>query len=77
MRLSIVTTLGMSESYVLGLYTRAHTAADKITRHVEMIFVDDGSPDGSLDQQSRCSSTTPCMRVIQLSRNFGHHKAAQ
>ena len=75
MRLSIVTTLYMSEPYVLEFYSRARAAAEKITRDVEMIFVDDGSPDGSLDQAVSLLVDDPCVRVIQLSRNFGHHKA--
>jgi putative glycosyltransferase len=75
MRVSIVTTLYMSESYVLDFYRRARAAADKITGDVEMIFVDDGSPDGSLDQAVSLLGEDPCVRVIQLSRNFGHHKA--
>ena len=75
MRLSIVTTLYMSEPYVLEFYRRARAAADKITHDVEMIFVDDGSPDGSLDQAVSLLIDDPCVRVIQLSRNFGHHKA--
>lgn len=75
MRLSIVTTLYMSEPYVLEFYRRARAAADKITRDVEMIFVDDGSPDGSLGQAVSLLLDDPGVRVIQLSRNFGHHKA--
>ncbi|WP_420715980.1 glycosyltransferase family 2 protein [Mycobacterium sp. 663a-19] len=75
MRLSIVTTLYMSESYVLDFYRRARAAADEITHDVEMIFVDDGSPDGSLDRAVSLLNDDPCVRVIQLSRNFGHHKA--
>ncbi|RFZ70568.1 putative glycosyltransferase [Mycobacterium marinum] len=75
MRLSIVTTLYMSEPYVLEFYRRVRAAADKITSDVEMIFVDDGSPDGSLDQAVSLLGKDPSVRVIQLSRNFGHHKA--
>jgi putative glycosyltransferase len=75
MRLSIVTTLYMSEPYVLEFYRRARAAANEITPDFEMIFVDDGSPDGSLDQAVSLLNYDPCVRVIQLSRNFGHHKA--
>ncbi len=50
MRLSIVTTMYMSEPYVLEFYRRARAAADKITPDVEIIFVDDGSPDAALQQ---------------------------
>jgi putative glycosyltransferase len=65
----------MSEPYVLDFYRRARTAAEKITPDFEMILVDDGSPDGSLDQAVSLLADDPCVRVIQLSRNFGHHKA--
>jgi putative glycosyltransferase len=75
MRLSIVTTLYMSEPYVLEFYRRAREAATKITPDLEIILVDDGSPDGSLDQAVSLIADDPCVRVIQLSRNFGHHKA--
>jgi putative glycosyltransferase len=75
MRLSIVTTLYMSEPYVREFYTRVRAAADKITGDVEIIFVDDGSPDGSLEQAVSLLAEDPDIRVIQLSRNFGHHRA--
>ena len=75
MRLSIVTTMYMSEPYVHEFHRRARAAADKLTRDLEIIFVDDGSPDGSLDQAVSLLTDDPCVRVIQLSRNFGHHKA--
>lgn len=75
MRLSIVTTMYMSEPYVLEFYRRARAAADKITPDVEIIFVDDGSPDAALPQAVSLLDSDPCVRVIQLSRNFGHHKA--
>lgn len=75
MRLSIVTTMYMSEPYVLEFYRRARAAADKITPDVEIIFVDDGSPDAALQQAVSLLDSDPCVRVIQLSRNFGHHKA--
>lgn len=75
MRLSIVTTMYMSEPYVLEFYRRVRAAAEKITPDLEMIFVDDGSPDGSLDAAVSLIANDPGVRVIQLSRNFGHHKA--
>ncbi|GAB7141796.1 glycosyl transferase [Mycobacterium riyadhense] len=75
MRLSIVTTMYMSEPYVLEFHRRARAAADKITDDVEIIFVDDGSPDGSLDKAVSLLANDPGVRVVELSRNFGHHKA--
>jgi len=75
MLLSIVTTMYMSEPYVLDFYRRARAAAEKITHDVEFVFVDDGSPDNSLDRARSLIAGDAGVRVLQLSRNFGHHKA--
>jgi putative glycosyltransferase len=75
MRLSIVTTIYSSHHEVLEFYKRARAAADQITRDVEMIFVDDGTQGTSLGDTVRMLINDPCVRVIELSRNFGHHRA--
>ena len=41
----------------------------------ELIFVDDGSEDGTLDQLNRIAEKDPAVRVSSLSRNFGHQIA--
>jgi putative glycosyltransferase len=38
-------------------------------------MVDDGSPDNSLDVACAISRSDEHVRVVELSRNFGHHKA--
>lgn len=43
-------------------------------RH-EVIYVDDGSKDGSYDLLKEFAENEPCMRAIKLSRNFGHQVA--
>lgn len=75
MYLSIVSTLYNSASYLEEFYTRMTAAADKITRDYEMILVNDGSPDSSLDLAISLYEKDYRVRVIDLSRNFGHHKA--
>lgn len=65
----------MSEPYIQEFYRRVRAAADKITHDVEIIFVDDGSPDGSLREAVSLLAEDPDVRVIELSRNFGHHRA--
>jgi putative glycosyltransferase len=41
----------------------------------EIIFVNDGSPDDSLEVALKFVEQSRHVRVIDLSRNFGHHKA--
>ncbi len=68
-------TMYMSLLYVLEFY-RESAAAGKITPDVEIIFVDDGFAGRKCSSRSsRCSTATLCSQAIQLSRNFGHHKA--
>ena len=48
MKLSIVTTLFMSQDYIGDFYQRITREIKKFTNDYEIIFVDDGSPDESL-----------------------------
>ena len=41
----------------------------------EFIFVDDGSPDGSVDIVNDIMIAEERVKLIELSRNFGHHHA--
>lgn len=75
MILSIVTTLYKSSPYVNEFYTRISNEAQKITDDYEIIFVDDGSPDDSLQKAVALYEKDSKVKVIELSRNFGHHKA--
>ena len=75
MKLSIVTTLYKSSLYVNDFYERASKQAQKITDNYEIIFVDDGSPDDSLQKCVALHKQDQKVTIIELSRNFGHHKA--
>jgi putative glycosyltransferase len=75
MRLSIVTTLYKSAPYVEEFHRRASDAARRITSEYEIVMVDDGSPDNSLDLACTIAAKDRHVRVVELSRNFGHHKA--
>lgn len=75
MKLSIVTTLYKSEATVAAFVARATAAALAITDDYEIVMVDDGSPDRSLEIAIGLAGSDPHLRVVELSRNFGHHKA--
>jgi len=75
MKLSIVTTLYKSSPYIDEFYERISKEAKKITDDYEIIFVDDGSPDDSLHKCIKMHKQDSKVKVIELSRNFGHHKA--
>ncbi|MFN3477818.1 MAG: glycosyltransferase family 2 protein, partial [bacterium] len=73
--LSIVTTLYNSSPYIDEFYQRITKEARKITDDYEIIFVDDGSPDDSLNKAINLCNVDDKVKVVELSRNFGHHKA--
>ena len=76
MKLSIVTTLYNSENYIAEFYNRSCAAAKIIAGDdFEVIFVNDGSPDDSLMHAINLHHQDAHAKVIDLSRNFGHHKA--
>jgi putative glycosyltransferase len=75
MKISAVTTLYMSGPYICEFVERMRTELRKASDDHELILVDDGSPDDSLRTALALTDTEPRLKVIELSRNFGHHKA--
>lgn len=74
-KISIVTTMYHSASYLPEFYNRTRRAAEITGLSYEFIFVNDGSPDNSLSVALQLRDEHPDISVIELSRNFGHHKA--
>ena len=75
MRLSIVSTLYQSASHLEEFHRRVCAVASTLTDDFEIILVNDGSPDASLEIAVSLFRRDPRVRVIDLARNFGHHKA--
>ncbi len=78
MRLSVVTTLYRSKPF-LEAFLKEMTAAIQVLEieDYELIFVNDGSPDDSLQYLLTRKNDYPQLKLIDLSRNFGHHYAIQ
>ncbi len=75
MKLSIVTTLYNSAPYIMEFYRRISATTQEITHDFEIIFVCDGSPDDSLKIAHELYLRDSKVKIVELSRNFGHHKA--
>ncbi len=74
-RLSIVTSMFRSAPFLVEFHRRCVTAAAALTSSYEFVFVNDGSPDESLEVALQLRASDPRVRIVDLSRNFGHHKA--
>jgi putative glycosyltransferase len=75
MKLSIVSTLYCSSRYIDEFYKRISVEANKVTDSYEIVFVNDGSPDDSLSVARHICTHDSHVKVVNLSRNFGHHRA--
>lgn len=76
MKLSIVATLYRSAPYIKEFHERATIAAQHMAGgDYEIVLVNDGSPDDSLDIAVKLADGDDRVVVVDLSRNFGHHKA--
>jgi putative glycosyltransferase len=74
-KLSIVTTLYRSAPYLREFHRRAAAAAAAVSPDVEFVFVNDGSPDDALAVALVLRREVGNVKVVDLSRNFGHHPA--
>jgi len=75
MRISVLTTLYYSENYIREFYERTLACLKELQVSYELVIVDDGSPDNSLQIAIELTQKDPNVKVIELSRNFGHHQA--
>lgn len=73
--LSVVTTLFKSAEFVEEFLDRVSAICAAHFPDYEIILVDDGSPDDSAAIVTRRAKSDPHIRLIRLTRNFGHHAA--
>ncbi len=75
MKLSVVSTLYRSAAHLDEFHRRASAEAAGQPSEYEIVLVNDGSPDDSLTRALALQRSDPHLRIVDLSRNFGHHKA--
>src|SRR5216117_3355761 len=72
---SIVVTVFNEAGSLEELYRRAVAALEPGPRTFELIFVDDGSTDGTFAALERLHAADPRVRAVRFKRNFGQHPA--
>lgn len=75
MKISVVTTMYNSSIYLQEFYSRIKRSIEELEFSYEIIMVSDGSPDNSLEVAKNIQKQDSHVMVIELSKNFGHHKA--
>jgi putative glycosyltransferase len=76
--LSIVSTMYRSRPFLEQFLAQCLDAVRSIgVRSFEIVLVNDGSPDDSLQYALSRQIDIPNLAVVDLSRNFGHHHAMQ
>ncbi len=73
--LSVVAPVYNEAGNVAELARRIVAAVEPVTTRFEVICVDDGSVDGTAEALAELHKADPRIRVISLSRNFGHQQA--
>jgi glycosyltransferase involved in cell wall biosynthesis len=71
--LSVVAPVYNEEATIHEFYARVCGALEGL--NFELVLVDDGSSDGSTTALAQLATNDPRVRVVYLSRNFGHQTA--
>jgi undecaprenyl-phosphate 4-deoxy-4-formamido-L-arabinose transferase len=73
--ISVVVTLYNEAGTIAELHRRVVAALDPLGRPWEIVFVDDGSADGSFGQVEQLAAADPRVHGVRFKRNFGQHPA--
>jgi undecaprenyl-phosphate 4-deoxy-4-formamido-L-arabinose transferase len=74
---SMIVPIFQEEATVDELYRRTVAALEQDDRSFEILFVDDGSRDGTFARLEQLHAADPRVRVVRFKRNFGQHPAMQ
>jgi polyisoprenyl-phosphate glycosyltransferase len=73
--ITIVGPVFNEEDGIAEFHRRLTAVRNALPMRTEVVYVDDGSSDGSLEVLKSFHAADPSVRVIALSRNFGHQVA--
>ncbi len=77
MEISVVIPILNEEKNIRLLYDELKGVLDSLKKKYEIIFVDDGSADGSYDEMKRIHESDKNVKAIKLRKNFGQSAALQ
>ena len=75
MKLSVVIPVHNERDNLVPLHYALTEVLSDLGETYELLFVDDGSGDGSLQVLRRLAEQDPAVKVIELRRNFGQTAA--
>lgn len=73
--ISLVIPVYNEEILVFNLFERVQAAMNAIGQDFEVILVNDGSTDNTLEKLEECHRRDKRFKILALSRNFGHQAA--
>lgn len=73
--ISIVVPVFNEENNIVPLYKEVKSALSNTDETIEIIFVDDGSHDRSVNEIKELHAQDPNIKLLSFSRNFGHQIA--
>ena len=75
-KVTLVIPMYYEEKVVQECYKRVKSNLEKLTNYEhEIIFVNDGSKDKTLELLKKIAENDKCVKIISFSRNFGHQAA--
>ena len=75
--LSVVLPVYNEVEILERLVAALHKSCLQTGYRYEIVFVNDGSSDGSSEKLDELAADNNCVRIVHLSRNFGHQPAVQ
>lgn len=75
LEISVVVPAFNEEENVFALYERLNAALERISPNHEIVFVDDGSKDATVEKILKLRKADERVKLVSFARNFGHEMA--